>query len=144
MAKIYGKTLTAVLSGAADALAPGSSVNAGMRVHREVFDLASPDASAADILVLAKPRNGDVILGFKLSSSVDLSAMTIKIGTAADDDYYMTAVAGPATPGVTKEVGLTSGIDDGPLPSAVEILGVLGGTVPAAGILVVQTIVSHR
>lgn len=144
MAKIYGAALAAVLSGAADALAPGTSVNAAMRVHREVFDLASPDVSAADILVLAKPRNGDVVLGIKITGSVDLSAMTFKIGTAADDDHYMTAVAGPATPGVPKEVGLTSGIDDAPLSEAAEILCVVGGTVPAAGTIVTQVIVSHR
>ncbi len=142
MAKLYGAALAAVLSGAMNGLAPGSSVNAGVRVHREIFDIAAADA--ADVLVISKPRGGDVILGFKITGSVDLSAMTVKIGTAADDDYYMTSTAGPATAGVPKEVGLTAGIDDDPLAEATEILMTLGGTVPAAGVLVVQTIVSHR
>lgn len=142
MAKKYGTALAAVLSGNQDGLAPGTSVNAAVRVHREVFNLAN--LASGDDAVLAKPRNGDVVLGHKITGSVDLSGMTFKIGTAADDDHYMTAVAGPATPGVPKEVGLASGIDDDPLTEATEILARLGGTLPGAGIIVVQTFVSHR
>lgn len=142
MAKKYGLALTEVLNGGGQALAPGTSVNAAMRVHREVFNLAN--LVSGDDAVLAKPRAGDVVLGFKITGSVDISGMTFKIGTTADDDLYMTAVAGPATPGVPKEVGLASGIDDGPLAEATEIYARLGGTLPGAGIIVIQTLVSHR
>ena len=142
MAKKYGSLLTNVLNGDGQARAPGTSVNAAMRVHREIFDLSL--LAAGDDIVLSKPRNGDVVLGVKITGSVDISGMTFKIGTLADDDHYMTAVAGPATPGVPKEVGLASGIDDEALDDATEILCRLGGTVPGAGTIVTQTIVSHR
>lgn len=142
MAKKYGAALTNVLNGDGQGRAPGTSVNAAIRVYREVFNLAN--VVTTDDLVLAKPRNGDVLLGWKITGSVDLSGMTMSIGNEASAVVYMTANAGPATPGIPKEVGLASAIDDGPLPEAIEILGRLGGTVPAAGILVVQTLVSHR
>lgn len=142
MAKKYGRDLTNVLNGTEQARGPGSSINAAQRVHREVFDLAL--LAPADTIVLSKPRNGDVMLGFKITGSVDLSGMTIAIGDSASAAYYMTAVAGPATPGVPKEVGLAAAIDDVPLANTKEIIGTLGGTVPGAGILVVQTLISHR
>lgn len=142
MAKKYGRDLTNVLNGTEQSRGPGTSMNAAMRVYREVFSLA--DLLTADTIVLSKPRNGDVILGFKITGSVDISAMNIAIGDAVTPNYYMTAVAGPAVPGVPKEVGLAAAIDDVPLANSKEIIGTLTGTVPGAGILVVQTIVSHR
>lgn len=142
MPKKYGAALAGALSGDGQGRAPGTSVNAAQRVHREVFNLAN--LASGDDAVFAKPRNGDVVLGFKITGSVDLSGMTIAIGTAVAGSYYMTSTAGPATPGIPKEVGLADAIDDGPLSDAIEILGRLGGVVPAAGKLVVQTLVSHR
>jgi hypothetical protein len=142
MAKKYGKALTNVLNGDGQSRAPGSSYNAAQRVMREVFDLSL--VAAGDDLVLSKPRGGDVLLGWKITGSVDLSGMTMSIGNATSAVVYMTATAGPATPGVPKEVGLAAAIDDDPLPDSVEVLGRLGGVVPGAGILVVLTLVSHR
>ncbi|MFY9350660.1 MAG: hypothetical protein WBL20_09505 [Sphingobium sp.] len=142
MAKKYGTALTNVIAGTMEAMAPGSSVNAALRVHREVFNLAN--LASGDDAVLASVRAGDVVLGMEITGSVDLSGMTFKIGDVADDDRYMTATAGPATPGIPKKVGLTSGIDNDPLDAAREILARLGGTLPGAGTIVVLTFVSHR
>lgn len=122
--------------------APGTTVDAAIRRHRNVFDLAV-DGGTSEALKIAHLREGVVIEGIKMHTGANLSAINFSAGNATAAAKYAAAQAGPNA--VTKELQLTvTSLDDDPLTAPEEVLLTPSGNLPGAGTLVVDVFVSKR
>jgi hypothetical protein len=122
--------------------APGTTVDAGIRRHRNVFDL-SVDGGTSEALKIGHLREGTVISSIKMHTGANLSAINFSAGNASATAKYAAAQAGPNA--VTKELQLTiTALDDDPLTAPEEVLLTPSGNLPSAGTLVVDLFVSKR
>ena len=100
--KGFGKFLVGVLSGGMLAKAPGERVNAHLRRHQEVFDLADAAVgkAIADTNVVAVLGPGEVIDHIRVVADVSLTTAQLQFGTATDPVKYGAAKAYGTTAGV--------------------------------------------
>jgi hypothetical protein len=126
-------------------LAPGSSHDAAIRRHRNVFDLATNGGGGAQSqLVVAKLREGNALESARLSSSVSLAGVNFSVGTDADNVKYADAVAGPAA-GATVSFTIKPAALAADALSTPEIIKFYpSGNLPGAGTVVAQVNSSMR
>lgn len=133
MANRFGKFFKNVLSGTMAALAPGSCVNAGLRVNREVLLLDDGGTPAIGTTIfIGRFRAGDVPDAFEIVSGggAALAGVSFAIGTIQTPAKYSAAVAGPAA-GATVRVQNT--VQDGALEAVEDIYATTSvGALPAA------------
>lgn len=126
-------------------LAPGSSHDAGIRRHRNVFDLATNGGGGTQAsLVVAKLREGNSLESARLTSSVDLSALTFSVGTDADNAKYAAAVAGPAANATVTFAIKPAALAADSLTTPETIKFYPSGNLPGAGTIVGQVNSSMR
>lgn len=125
-----------------DRRAPGQSHAAGLRVSKNTFALAD-DGGTSEALVVARLAAGDVIDEIKIESDQNLSGLTFKAGTAADDDAIKGATTGPAAnAAVVFQPLIANGVT--PLAAATEVLLTPSGNIPSSGSIRVTVYASRR
>jgi hypothetical protein len=122
-------------------LAPGESVNAGSRHHKNVFDLAV-DGGTSEPLKMANIGPGNVPDRFVIETGANLSAINFTIGTPADPDKYGTAVAGPNATVQVRYPLLALGVT--PTDVGEEIILTPSGNLPSSGLIKTNVVTSHR
>ena len=126
-------------------LASGTVHDAAIRRHRNVFDLATNGGGGAQSqLVVAKLREGNALESAKLSSTVDLSALTFSVGTDADNAKYAAAVAGPAANATVTYVIKPAALAADALTTPEVVKFYPSGNLPAAGTVIGQVNSSMR
>lgn len=141
MPGVYGKALSA-----SDDLhrAPGTTVDAAVRRHRNVFDFAEAGVGGTTTpLVAARLREGVALESIKIGSSVNVSAVNISVGTAANPTKYSAAAAGPNATR-SERVVPTTALDDDALAAPEEVILTPSAAWPSTGILVSDVFVSKR
>lgn len=125
--------------------APGTSVNAGARHFRNVFNFADAGVGGTqNPLCVAKLPAGVVPKGFTISSDQNISATNITVGNATTAAKYVTSTAGPAA-NATKRCDLViATLAADPSTDTEEVLVTPSANWPAAGTLVVDFIVTKR
>ncbi|MEB3213165.1 MAG: hypothetical protein VKL39_17570 [Leptolyngbyaceae bacterium] len=122
--------------------APGTAVDAGLRSHRNTFDLAV-DGGAQDNLCAAKIREGNHVVEIVMQSSANLSAINFTIGTDADVDKYGTAQAGPNA--TEKKFIIPIAVLAGAaLTEMEEIKFFPSGNLPSSGTIVTRIVTTKR
>lgn len=123
----YGKNFSAT-----DGLkkAAGQSHNAQVVAFGNAFDLAV-DGNTAQALKIADLPAGVVPLYFTIDCDQNVSALTFKLGTTADDDLYGAAANGPNATVQTRHVPVALGLT--PTQAAAEVFLTPSGNMPATG-----------
>lgn len=124
---------------------PGSSVDAGLRVHREVFNTTTHTLSGTvNGAIAAKVREGNTVLKVRMKSDANLSAINFTVGTVAAAAKYAAAQAGGAAD-VTKEFEIKlSALDDDPLTAPEDIIITPSANWPAGAVVVTMVEVCKR
>lgn len=122
-------------------LSPGQSVNAAMRAHMNVFNLAV-DGGTSEPLKLAYIGPGNVPIHFVIETGANLSGVNFTIGTPADPDKYGTAVAGPNATTQVRYPLLALGVT--PTSEGEEIILTPSGNLPSSGTIRTNVVTSHR
>ncbi len=126
------------------AKAPGTTVDAANRLHRNVFDFAeSGVGGTTNPLIAAKLREGVFLHRARLSSSVNCSAINVSIGITGSTAKYSAAAAGPNAT-TTTPVIVSTALDDNALTAPETVILTPSGNWPATGILVSLIEVSKR
>lgn len=126
-------------------LAPGTEVDAAVRLFRNFFDLAlwTTDTDIGDKLMIGHPKEGSVFDAFVINSSANLSGATFQLGTLDDPDKYLTTFTGPNATTIRIEVPASTGRDA--LAKAEDIyLTVAGADLPHTGVVTTKLFMSHR
>lgn len=129
-----------------NAKAKGTVHDAAVRAYEKVFNLATDGDAAggtANVLHCGRVREGSKPMFFTIASTANLSALTFKIGTPADDDKYGTGIAGPNVATVLAHA-LAAAQDDDALTAPEDIIVTPSGNLPASGTITVRTFASHR
>ena len=140
MPNIQGKNFSAV-----DDLkmASGTNHNAGVRRFGNSADLATEGGGTADPIKVCVLPVGTVFDELKMAASVDLSALTFTLGTAAEPAKYMTATAGPNA-AIKSGMGLPAKRAMDPLAYDEELILTPSGNWPAAGTIEASVYASMR
>lgn len=139
MADAYGSNYSA-----ADALkrTPGTSVDAGVRRHKNIFALAT-EGGAANNLIGAIVREGQEVLEARMHTDANLSGINFTIGTDAVPAKYAAAQAGPNATSKTFVLKIGA-LDDGPLDDPETIKFFPSGALAGAGTVVTELFTSKR
>lgn len=121
--------------------ASGIFHNSSARHYDNMFALAT-DGGSAEALKIADIGPGTVLEELVIDTDANLSGVTFKIGTAADDDKYGTAVAGPNATVQRRQVLLA--VQQVATTTREEILLTPSGAIPGAGTITTRLIGSHR
>lgn len=126
------------------AKAPGATVDAGDRLHRNVFNFADAGVGGTtNPILLARVREGQFVHSARLSSDVNVSGINVTIGPLSSAAKYVAAAAGPNATTVSYAVK-SSALDDDPLAAPEDIYATPSGNWPAAGTLVSLLVASKR
>ncbi|GGO95027.1 hypothetical protein [Stakelama pacifica] len=125
-------------------LAPGTKVDAGVRRFHNDFSLATQGGGTQDTPLVARIREGCAVCAFELSSSVDLSGLTFKLGIATDDDKYAVAFAGPAAGKTVRAPIVPAMLAAGALEQREDIILTPSANMPAAGVVCTELFASKR
>jgi len=117
--------------------APGSSVDSGARVHRNVFNFADTGVGGTtNAVIAARVPRGSTVIAVRMASDQNISGTNFTVGNASAAAKYAAATAGGAAD-VTKRFDIkTSALDDDPLTAMEEVLITPSANWPAAGRLV--------
>lgn len=121
--------------------APGQSHDAALRVFTNVFDLAV-DGGTSQALKLAAVGPGVVIKHVDIETDANLSGVTLKVGTATDDDAYGAAAAGPNATQQRKYAPLANGV--AATSEGTDILLTPSGNLPSSGTIRTTVYASKR
>lgn len=115
---------------------PNAVVSQG-RLKRSRNTILLASQLAADTVTLLPLPIGHVFAFGLINASATLGSTTVKIGTAADDDFYL--ADGTFTAAVATLFGRSLGVDDDPSTSTTTpILTFSTATAPSSGTLIVD------
>lgn len=144
MTKAIPNELKGVMDGDGQSLAPGTVRRASVRTFRSSFDTAEEDTTTSDTLSLGDDyREGDRVIGFIIASSTNMSAASLAIGDGTTADKFKAAGTLPNATTVFVPVKAAT-LDDDALTEPTELIGTISGATIPDGILVIETLVSHR
>lgn len=123
--------------------ASGMNRNAAIRSFRSTFDTSSAPSTVSDTLSLGTFREGGRIRAFDISASVDMSAASIAIGTAADPDKYLPAGALPNATS-QRRVVLPNAAGIEALADSEELIVTISGATIPSGLLMIDAEVAQR
>lgn len=144
MAETYSTELTSVLDGTLPSVKADGSVYGGrVRRYRSTITLASQ--AAADTIVLAKPKDGEVFAYGVITASATLGASaTVAIGSTDDPDGYRVAAVFTTANTPTFFGTIAGMITEAQLDGATEIKATVGtAALPSSGTLVIDLFYSH-
>ncbi|WP_225205086.1 hypothetical protein [Novosphingobium huizhouense] len=131
----------------ADALAktPGTSVDAGVRRFRNVFNLADAGVGGTtNPLIMAIVPTGSVPMGARATCSVSLAGINLQVGIAGNVAKYATAQAGAAADTIKRFDIKATALAADPLTGAETVILTPSAAWPAAGTLVTDFEISKR
>ncbi len=124
---------------------PGSSVDAGIRVHREVFNTTTHLLSGTvNGAIAARVREGNTVLKVRMKSDANLSAINFTVGNATVLAKYCGAQAGGAADTMKEFEVKINALDDDPLAVPEEIIITPSGNWPAGATVVTFVEVCKR
>jgi len=141
MATTYASEVSGVLDGTEPADKADGALQGGRLIrYRATITLASQ--GIGDVVVLAKPRIGQVFAGGRITSSVSLGTATVSIGPASSVAAYRADAVHTAVD-VPTAFGKASAISSAAISSEENIILTVGtAALPAAGTLVVDLLYS--
>lgn len=140
MAKSYPAELANVYDGTANKMGRGDVRETIRLSSRNTFNTATQPATTGDTLSLGKLKKGDVPRAFEISASVNMSAASIAIGTAAVPTKYLAAATLPnATHARRVVLPAAAGFTDGATVEGEELIVTISGATIPAGLLVIDT-----
>jgi hypothetical protein len=125
--------------------APGTSVDAGVRIFRNVFNFADAGVGGTqNPLILARLPSGVVYDEARAASDQNISGTNVTIGVVGAAAKYAAAQAGGAANVTVRFNVPVAAQDDDPLTVPTEIIMTPSANWPASGILVTKVFVSKR
>lgn len=124
---------------------PGSSVDAAVRSHREVFNTTTHTLSGTvNGAIAARLREGNSVRAVRMKSDANLSAINFTIGVVGALTKYGAAQLGGAA-GVMKEFEINiTALDDDPLVTPEDIIITPAAAWPAGAVVITYVDVTKR
>lgn len=123
--------------------ASGINRNAAIRSYRNTFDTSSVASTTSDTLSLGVIPEGCRVRAFDIAASVNMSAASIAIGTAADPDKYLAAGALPNATSARRQV-LPSAAGYDALTAEEELIVTISGATIPDGLLCIDVEAAKR